>query len=418
MQLPVEVIETILMHLAPSSAYSVSDRCQTYLDLSGIRMLLRFSATSTKLKAIIKGCDRLWMNHWEAIFDPCYDGVVRFPRIDEIPAKLELRTLPVQVYQRRIKERSSALSILAREDLIEKGEVAGYSIKVIADMCAESVSKNRRILGEMIHAETLFKFFEKDFGEFWYGFDSAVEASDAWAIKTDFFQVLAHYSGYGREFYANSLLILRLNTPSRRVWLTVKDGLTIHFNPNHASSSHLMFLNTLINIRQSHPNFLPPPPIPIPELLSSANWRQKYFTGSFGGTRRIFSEGEHSTKLDLLTFDATSLKDPHTPIALLRGAFHLEEQAWSRFRGFDTSRGMLIARQGFLPSESESRLHVSEFGLVGVQSFTMLDWYVLYWKERTNELEWPWMERTQKDFVEEAKANWEPSLLEARKKES
>ncbi|KAJ3108359.1 hypothetical protein HDU97_001484 [Phlyctochytrium planicorne] len=193
------MLQSILIHLAPSSTSSTSNPTSPHLNTSGIRMMLRFSSASTELKNTIDSLDPVWKIHWEAMFDPCYDGMVQFPRIHDRPAKLEPRTLPARVYLKRMKERMWALDVLARVDAVEKGEDVGHAVTVVADMCRESafpaVSKNRQVVGDMLNIETFFMFFEKRFDEHRRVMEWDVGSSVD--NTRDFFQVLAYCISYG-----------------------------------------------------------------------------------------------------------------------------------------------------------------------------------------------------------------------------
>ncbi|KAJ3108360.1 hypothetical protein HDU97_001485 [Phlyctochytrium planicorne] len=431
--LPVELLEAILIHLVPPSP-PASSECKIHLNVSGIRPLLHFSAASTELKRIIESSDLLWRTHWEAIFDPCYNGVVRFPSIDELPARLELRTLKASAYQRRIKQRRLALNTLASTNAIEEGKDVSHAFVVVADMCRESVSKNRRLVGEMLHAETFFKFFEKDFGAINRGVQWGPEAAGLWPLNVVFFQVLAHFITYGKEVKigdeelihiglniekVEKLLVRTKRNPRQNYYLSeflgVEYGLGNPFSSYHTQLKYLLFVNAVINIRHSKPNFLPPSPIRLPVLLSSRNsWQRLYFTGNFAGFRQTY-EGRDKVTPEALAFDAKSISNNSRSFSSMQGANIVGFRAWDSFHHFDATQGTLKFRQADdRLEEARYELHVSEFGMVGVLYFTAVrcwEGHVLYWKEKAHDVEWPSMEKFDKAFADNAKARWRPDIF-------
>ncbi|KAJ3108638.1 hypothetical protein HDU97_000494 [Phlyctochytrium planicorne] len=199
-----------------------------------------------------------------------------------------------------MKERCNALK-LSGKDFPEKldGDSVDFisriesAYRTLSDMCAEGVEKNRAVIGESLDPTIFFDYF--DFAETLYQLEDADEEGEYnfshWPLHLRYFQVLAHYMAYDN----NAGKISAVKSKSLSKWLEVEDFYLL-VNWYSPSTAYLQVCRSIVRLRTLRPEFTLPRSMNIPSLLfgDSSLWPQRFFTGTFQGSR-------YSTRSDYVT---------------------------------------------------------------------------------------------------------------------
>ncbi|KAJ3100139.1 hypothetical protein HDU97_002471 [Phlyctochytrium planicorne] len=407
--LPKEVLEAILIHLRPSgpvtSAHVPSQIAP--FEISGVRLLGRISATSKLLKAFVESSDAIWNAHWNAIFDPCYDGAAKLPITFDLSIVVTLVQLPAQVYQKRLKARYQALSSLMSESMILASPSLDYDFHEVADMCQESVSKNAAIIGKALNISLFFKYFETVFEHVTEG---PTVCFEAWPLHLDFFQVLAHFLCHGSN--------IDMIVPFIGHDYDYNEGYNLsywlHYNaefemPSPPAARYIQVCRVLGWIRINEPTFRPPPPLPIPRILSkgSQDWLSRFASGTFAGFKCTPQSLKTTPLIAYLSLKVHESKtDGNYAILDSASGAIATGSTWTKVANFyvDISESRIFFDERGTSYLMAYWANVSEFGLIGSCKLGVYNHFpFLLWKEGDEGLEWPQLERWRPKEVEEAK---------------